>query len=162
VTEPEVPALAEQTLRERYGWRDPAANECAAGDIAFGWLTGAGAVLAGSFVFGVVLAAGAMPIAVLYGLLIGLPALTLYGVPGAVAAATALRRVSSEWVHLAVFGVLGMIGGALAVAVFAGGDSSWDMLFAPGIITGAAAAVMARASAKARALRSRGSRPVAG
>lgn len=144
------------TLRERYGWRDPEANEFTAGDIAFGWVFGAGAVLAGSFVFGAVLAAAVLPIALLYGAIIGLPALTLYGVPVAVAAATALRRVAAEWIHLATFGVLGAIGGALAVAVFANGDENWGVLYAPGIITGAATAVTARALAKRRALRKRG------
>ncbi len=146
----------DEPLRARYGWRDPAANEFTAGDIAFGWVVGAGAVFAGSFVFGAVLAASTLPIALLIGAFIGLPALTLYGVPVAIAAAAVLRRVRAEWVHHASFGVLGAIGGALAVAVFAGGDPSWGVLFAPGIITGAASAVLARGLAKRRAIRTRG------
>jgi len=157
VTEREI----DEPLRARYGWRDPAANEFTAGDIAVGWAVGAGAVLAGSFVFGAVLAASALPIALLYGAIIGLPALTLYGVPVALAAATALRRVPAEWVHHAVFGVLGALGGALAVAIFANGDPNWSVLFAPGIITGAASAVLARGFAKRRALRTRGAEPAA-
>ncbi|WP_026373787.1 hypothetical protein [Agrococcus lahaulensis] len=154
-------AAGDGMLRARYGRRDPAANEFTAGDIAFGWVVGVGAVLAGSFVFGAVLAAAVLPIALLYGAIIGLPALTLYGVPVALAAATALRRAPSEWVHHAVFGVLGALGGALAVAIFANGDPNWSVLFAPGIITGAASAVLARGLAKRRALRTRGAEPAA-
>ena len=143
-------------MRARYGWRDPAANEFTAGDIAFGWIVGVGGVLAGSLVFGLLLVAEGLVVALVYGAMIGLPALTLYGVPVAVAAGTALRRVPAEWVHLVAFGGLGALGGALAVVVFSSGDPAWGILYAPGTLTGAATAVSARALAKRRALRTRG------
>lgn len=153
--EPQV----DEPLRARYGWRDPAANEFTAGDIVFGWVVGIGAVLAGSLISGLVLVAEGLVVALAYGALIGFPALTLYGVPAAIAAAAALRRVAAEWVHLAAFGALGAIGGSLAVLVFSSGDPLWSILYAPGILTGTATAVVARALAKRRAIRTRGATP---
>ncbi|WP_405217467.1 hypothetical protein [Agrococcus sp. Ld7] len=145
------------TMRERYGWRDPAAYEWTAGDIAFGWLVGAGAVLAGSLVVGVVMAGSAAVIVVLFGAIIGLPTLTVYGIPVAIAAASALRRVGHEFVHVIVFALLGALGGALAALVSAEPMGSGWTIVTPMILVGACTAVLARTLAHDRAVRTRGS-----
>lgn len=142
---------------DRYGWRDPAKGEWTAGDIAFGWLVGAGVILGCSIVFGLILAGSAVTIGLVVGAMIGLPTLTLYGVPVAIGAATLLRRVPSGWGHLAVFAALGAAGGAAAIAIVGPAIAQSPVLFAPGIITGTLTAVLARALAEHRALRVRGS-----
>lgn len=144
------------TMPERQGWRDPAEHEWTAGDIAFGWAVGVGIVLAGSVVVGVLMAGSAAMIVVIYGAVIGIPTHTLYGVPVAIAAATALRRVRNELVHLATFAALGALGGLLAaLVVHEPLDIGW-VVFAPAILIGTATAVLSRALAHHRALRVRG------
>ncbi|WP_347753885.1 hypothetical protein [Agrococcus sp. ProA11] len=144
------------TMRERYGWRDPAAHEWTAGDIAFGWLVGAGVLLAGSLVVGVVMAGSAAVIVMLFGAIIGLPTLTVYGIPVAIAAASALRRVRNEFVHVIVFALLGALGGALAGLASAEPVGSGWAIVTPMIVVGAVTAVLARALAHDRAMRTRG------
>lgn len=157
MTTPEpVPAPRPTALPARYGWRDPAKHEWTAGDIAYGWGVGIGVVLVGSLVLGVLMAGSAAVMAVLIGAIFGIPAHTLYGVPVAIAAATALRRVENELVHLAVFALLGALGGFLVGLLMSGSVVTGWVLMAPAIIVGTATAVLARALAHDRAIRRRG------
>lgn len=144
------------TTRERSGWRDPAEHEWTAGDIAFGWAVGVGIVLAGSLVIGVLMAGSAAAIVVMFGAIIGLPAHTLYGVPVAITAAAALRRVRNELVHLAVFAALGALGGLLAALIVREPVGSGWAIVAPCVLIGTTTAVLSRALAHHRALRVRG------
>lgn len=144
-----------QSPRERYGRRDPTKHEWTAGDIKFGWLVGAGVVLAGSLVIGVIMWGSAALMGVFGGVLLGLPMLTLYGVPVAIAAATALRRVNSEAIHLVVFAALGAVGGGITALLAQGVVAGW-VLVPSTVIVGAATAVIARAMAHDTALRTRG------
>lgn len=150
------PEPAADPLHDRSRWRDPAKHEWTAGDIRFGWLVGAGVVLAGSVVIGVIMWGSAALMGVVGGVLLGLPMLTLYGVPVAIAAATALRRVDSEAVHLLVFAALGAIGGGITALLAQGIVAGW-VLAAPAVILGVTTAVIARAMAHDTALRTRGS-----
>lgn len=159
MTEGSVPVDAR--LRDRYAWRDPARHEWTAGDIAFGWAVGIGVVLAGSLVLGVVMAGAGAVIVVIVGALIGIPVHTLYGVPVAIAAATALRRTESELVHLAVFALLGAVGGAVTGLLLAEPIGVGWAVMAPAVIAGTTTAVASRALAHDRALRSRGARSTA-
>lgn len=142
--------------RSQSGWRDPAKHEWTAGDIKFGWLIGAGVVLVGSLVIGVIMWGSAALMGVFGGVLLGLPMLTLYGVPVAIAAATALRRVASEAIHLFVFAVLGAIGGGITALLAQGIVAGWALVPST-VIVGVATAVIARAVAHDTALRTRGS-----
>lgn len=144
-------------MRERDRWRDPAAYEWTARDIAFGWLIGAGLLLAGSVVIGVLMAGSAAIIVVILGAVIGLPTLTLYGVPAAIAATFALRRVEHEFVHVSVFALLGALGGGLAALVSVEPIGSGWWIATPMILLGAVIAVLARTLAHDRAVRTRGS-----
>ncbi|MCH1883441.1 hypothetical protein [Agrococcus sp. ARC_14] len=142
--------------RERHGRHDPAKHEWTAGDIKFGWLVGASVVLAGSLVIGVIMWGSAALMGVFGGVLLGLPMLTLYGVPVAIAAASALRRVNSEAIHLLVFAALGAIGGGITALLAQGIVAGWAL--APStVILGATTAVIARAVAHDTASRTRGS-----
>lgn len=157
MTTPErAPEAAPDPMHRRYGWRDPAKHEWTAGDIAFGWLVGAGVVLGGSLVIGVIMWGSAALMGVLGGFFLGLPMLTLYGVPVAIAAATALRRVANEAIHLVVFGGLGAIGGGITALLAQDVVAGW-VLVPSTVIVGVATAVIARAMAHHTALRTRGS-----
>lgn len=161
MTTPE-PALEPQrepaadSLHDRYRWRDPAKHEWTAGDIAFGWGVGAIVVLVGSLVLGVLMAGPAALMGVYVGVFLGLPTLTLYGVPVAIAAAAALRGVQSEIAHVAVFAGLGAIGGVLAALVGQGEIIIGWVLVPPAVIVGVTTAVIARVMAHDRAIRKRG------
>lgn len=144
------------TMRERYGWRDPEQHEWTAGDIAFGWAVGLGVLLAGSAVLGVVMAGSAAGFVLIYAAILGIPTHTLYGVPLAIAAATALRRVRSEVVHLAVFAALGALGGVLAALVAQPFLGSGPYVVVPTVLVGTLTAVGSRALAHDRAVRTRG------
>lgn len=154
MTTPEADT-SQEAVRERYGWRDPAKHEWTAGDIGFGWLVGAGVVLGGSLVMGVIMWGSAALMGVYGGLFLGLPMLTLYGVPAAIAAATALRHVNSEAIHLLVFAALGAIGGGITALLAQGIVAEW-VLVPPAVIVGVATAVIARVMAHDRAIRRRG------
>ncbi|GEK80821.1 hypothetical protein [Agrococcus baldri] len=91
------------------------------------------------------------------GVILGLPMLTLYGVPVAIAAATALRPVTSEAIHLLVFAALGAIGGGITALLAQGAVVTGWVVVAPAIIVGVATAVLAWAGAHHAALRTRGS-----
>lgn len=144
------------TMRDRHAWRDPTAYEWTAGDIVFGWLVGAGLLLAGSVVVGVLMAGSAAIIVVILAAIIGLPTLTLYGVPAALAASFALRRVEHELVHVSVFALLGALGGGLAALLAAEPIGSGWWIATPMILVGAVTAALARTLAHDRAVRTRG------
>lgn len=145
-------------LDARYGAGDPRANAWSGMDLAIGWAVGIAAILVVGLVHGVVsgLGEGGTPMygAVLpwFAAIYGAPVLTIYGVPVAALAASLLRRVRAESVHLAVFAVLGALGCLLFDLAMtglggtgSGGPGGW---FVTTVAYGVVAAVAARAVAK--------------
>lgn len=147
-------------LDARYGVGDPRANAWTGLDLGVGWAIGIGALLVVGVVHGVVtgLGPGGSPTygAVFgwFAVLSGAPVLTAYGVPVAALAATILRRVRAEWLHLVVFAALGALGCWLFALVMTGlGESgaaggSGGGWFVTTVAYGIVAAVAARWGAK--------------
>ncbi|WAC66133.1 hypothetical protein OVA14_12750 [Agrococcus sp. SL85] len=138
-------------------WRDPRRHEWRGGDIACGWVVGAVTLAVLSIVLGVLGGAAGAAIGAV-AMMTGLVALSLYGVPVAIGAATLLRVVRWEWLHLLAFAALGALGGALALSA-----TTWTM-HDPGTYAlpagcGAITAVVARGVSRRRAIRTRGIRP---
>jgi hypothetical protein len=144
-----------EALPRRERTRNPARNESTLGDIARGWLIGVGVLLLGSWIIGLLLTGSAAHIAILYGAIVGIPVLTLYGVPVAIAAAAALLRVSAEWIHHAVFAGLGCAGGALTGLFLAltQGPGGAHLLVGASLVIGTTTAVLSRSASKAWAIR---------
>lgn len=156
-------------LDARYGRGDPRRNRWSGLDLAIGWgaavltigLVGllhgiALSIMSGgtsSPLLGVIIA----PAAVLY----GAPVVTVVGVPVAALAATLLRPVRLEWVHLVVFAALGAGGAALfavCVGSLMGSDeaSEWLVVTLPyGVVAAVAARVLAKRCAVRRFERER-------
>ncbi|GAA2172795.1 hypothetical protein GCM10009846_12140 [Agrococcus versicolor] len=134
--------------------RDPRRNEWSLVDLGVGWLAGAATMTVVALIVGAVAGLsdggtdwiGGAAIAVLF----GLPVLGCYGIPIAAVAASLLRPVRAEWIHLAVFAGLGAIGCALFSLVMSEGGIG---LIPATLPYGVPSAVVARLVAKRIAIR---------
>ncbi len=157
-----------EAIAARYRPHDPRRDEWEGLDLLVGWGFAVLAIPVVGLLHGIVAAFlpggddPAMGIAIgVFAAAYGAPVVTVYGVPVAALAATLLRPLRAEWVHLLVFALLGLLGCWLFEVVMgtmggSGGDGAWTATTAPyGVAAAVAGRLLAKRCAIARLRRSR-------